>query len=67
MQFLADKREYLLRAVLKVVYDIGTRPVERSSVIEVGSRRPDYQFAEPKETINNVFKRGDDYYYEARG
>jgi hypothetical protein len=50
---------------LKSVYDIGTRPVERSSVIEVGSRRPDYQYAEPKETINNVYKRGDNYYYEA--
>jgi hypothetical protein len=49
---------------LKSLYDIGTRPVERSSVIEVGSRRPDYQFAEPKETINNVFKRGDNYYYQ---
>jgi hypothetical protein len=49
---------------LKSVYDIGTRPVERSSVIEVGSRRPDYQFTEPKETINNVFKRGDNYYYD---
>jgi hypothetical protein len=36
---------------LKSVYDIGTRPVERSSVIEVGSRRPDYQYGEPKETI----------------
>ena len=49
---------------LKSVYDIGTRPVERSSVIEVGSRRPDYQYGEPKETINNVFKRGDNYYYQ---
>jgi hypothetical protein len=50
---------------LKSVYDIGTRPVERSSVIEVGSRRPDYQYEEPKGTINNVYKRGNDYYYEA--
>jgi hypothetical protein len=49
---------------LKSLYDIGTRPVERSSVIEVGSRRPDYQYGEPKETINNVFKRGDNYYYQ---
>jgi hypothetical protein len=49
---------------LKSVYDIGTRPVERSSVIEVGSRRPDYQYGEPKETIKNVFKRGDNYYYQ---
>jgi hypothetical protein len=49
---------------LKSVYDIGTRPVERSSVIEVGSRRPDYQYGEPKETIGNVFKRGDNYYYQ---
>jgi hypothetical protein len=52
---------------LKSVYDIGTRPVERSSVIEVGSRRPDYQYEEPKETINNVFKRGDNYYYQIEG
>jgi hypothetical protein len=50
---------------VKSLYDIGTRPVERSSVIEVGSRRPDYQYGEPKETINNVYKRGNDYYYEA--
>jgi hypothetical protein len=50
---------------LKSVYDIGTRPAERSSVIEVGSRRPDYQYEEPKGTINNVYKRGNDYYYEA--
>jgi hypothetical protein len=49
---------------VKSLYDIGTRPVERSSVIEVGSRRPDYQFEEPKETIQNVYKLGDDYYYE---
>jgi hypothetical protein len=49
---------------LKSLYDIGTRPVERSSVIEVGSRRPDYQYGEPKETIGNVFKRGDNYYYQ---
>jgi hypothetical protein len=49
---------------VKSLYDIGTRPVERSSVIEVGSRRPDYQYGEPKETINNVFKRGDNYYYQ---
>jgi hypothetical protein len=52
---------------LKSVYDIGTRPVERSSVIEVGSRRPDYQYGEPKETIGNVFKRGDNYYYQIEG
>jgi hypothetical protein len=51
---------------VKSLYDIGTRPAERSSVIEVGSRRPDYQYGEPKETINNVFKRGNDYYYRAR-
>jgi hypothetical protein len=50
---------------LKSVYDIGTRPVERSSVIEVGSRRPDYQFTEPSSTIQNVYKLGDDYYYES--
>jgi hypothetical protein len=50
---------------VKSLYDIGTRPAERSSVIEVGSRRPDYQYEEPKETINNVYKRGNDYYYEA--
>jgi hypothetical protein len=50
---------------LKSLYDIGTRPAERSSVIEVGSRRPDYQYEEPKGTINNVYKRGNDYYYEA--
>ena len=52
---------------LKSLYDIGTRPVERSSVIEVGSRRPDYQYGEPKETIGNVFKRGDNYYYQIEG
>jgi hypothetical protein len=52
---------------LKSLYDIGTRPVERSSVIEVGSRRPDYQYGEPKETIGNVFKRGDNYYYQLEG
>jgi hypothetical protein len=46
---------------LKSVYDIGTRPVERSSVIEVGSHRPH----EGSGTINNVYKRGNDYYYEA--
>jgi hypothetical protein len=50
---------------LKSVYEIGTRPVERSSVIEVGSRRPDYQFTEPSSTIQNVYKLGDDYYYES--
>jgi hypothetical protein len=49
---------------VKSLYDIGTRPVERSSVIEVGSRRPDYQY-EGSGTINNVYKRGNDYYYEA--
>jgi hypothetical protein len=63
--FSADKREYLLLAVLKSVYEIGTQPVERSSVIEVGSRRPDYQFTEPSSTIQNVYKLGDDYYYES--
>ena len=41
---------------LKSLYDIGTRPVERSSVIEVGSRRPDYQY-EGSGTIKNVYKR----------
>jgi hypothetical protein len=50
---------------LKSVYEIGTQPVERSSVIEVGSRRPDYQFTEPSSTIQNVYKLGDDYYYES--
>jgi hypothetical protein len=49
---------------LKSVYDIGTRPVERSSVIEVESRRPDYQYAEPSYPIRNVYKFGDNYYYE---
>jgi hypothetical protein len=33
---------------VKSLYDIGTRPVERSSVIEVGSRRPDYQYGRTK-------------------
>jgi hypothetical protein len=39
---------------LKSIYDIGTRSVDRSSVIE----------AEPSSTIRNVYKLGDNYYYE---
>jgi hypothetical protein len=50
---------------VKSIYDIGTRSVDRSSVIEVESRRPDYQYGEPSSTIQNVYKLGDDYYYEA--
>jgi hypothetical protein len=51
---------------LKSVYEIGTRSVDRSSVIEAGSSRPNYQWmTEPSSTIQNVYKRGDDYYYES--
>jgi hypothetical protein len=51
---------------VKSIYDIGTRSVDRSSVIEVGSSRPNYQWmTEPSSTIQNVYKRGDDYYYES--
>jgi hypothetical protein len=50
---------------VKSIYDIGTRSVDRSSVIEVGSSRPNYQWmTEPGSPIQNVYKRGDDYYYE---
>jgi hypothetical protein len=50
---------------LKSVYDIGTRPVERSSVIKAGSSRPDYQVKEdPGLNIQNVRKYGDNYYYD---
>jgi hypothetical protein len=51
---------------VKSIYDIGTRSVDRSSVIEVGSSRPNYQWmTEPSSTIQNVYKLGDDYYYES--
>jgi hypothetical protein len=51
---------------VKSIYDIGTRSVDRSSVIEAGSSRPNYQWmTEPSSTIQNVYKRGDDYYYES--
>ena len=53
---------------LKSVYDIGTRPVERSSVIKAGSSRPDYQVKEdPSSNIRRVYKYGDNYYYEVEG
>ena len=54
---------------LKSVYDIGTRSVDRSSVIEQGSSRPYYQgMTEPTGTIiQSVYKIGDDYYYETAG
>jgi hypothetical protein len=53
---------------LKSVYDIGTRPVERSSVIKAGSSRPDYQVKEdPGLNIQNVRKYGDNYYYDVVG
>jgi hypothetical protein len=49
---------------LKSIYDIGTRSVDRSSVIEVKSSRPNYQFTEAGAPIQNVYKLGDNYYYE---
>jgi hypothetical protein len=50
---------------VKSIYDIGTRSVDRSSVIEVGSSRPNYQWmTEAGAPIQKVYKRGDDYYYE---
>jgi hypothetical protein len=50
---------------VKSIYDIGTRSVDRSSVIEAGSSRPNYQWmTEQGLPIQNVYKRGDDYYYE---
>jgi hypothetical protein len=50
---------------VKSIYDIGTRSVDRSSVIEVGSSRPNYQWmTEAGAPIQNVYKLGDDYYYE---
>jgi hypothetical protein len=50
---------------VKSIYDIGTRSVDRSSVIEAGSSRPNYQWmTEQGLPIQKVYKRGDDYYYE---
>jgi hypothetical protein len=49
---------------LKSIYDIGTRSVDRSSVIEVKSSRPNYQFTEAGAPIQNVYKLGNNYYYE---
>jgi hypothetical protein len=50
---------------VKSIYDIGTRSVDRSSVIEAGSSRPNYQWmTEAGAPIQKVYKRGDDYYYE---
>jgi hypothetical protein len=49
---------------LKSLYDIGTRSVDRSSVIEAKSSRPNYQFTEAGAPIQNVYKFGDNYYYE---
>jgi hypothetical protein len=50
---------------VKSIYDIGTRSVDRSSVIEVGSSRPNYQWmTEAGAPIQKVYKRGDNYYYE---
>jgi hypothetical protein len=40
---------------LKSVYEIGTQPVERSSVIEVGSRRPDYQLIQNRHQLYKMF------------
>jgi hypothetical protein len=50
---------------VKSIYDIGTRSVDRSSVIEAGSSRPNYQWmTEAGAPIQKVFKTGDNYYYE---
>jgi hypothetical protein len=50
---------------VKSIYDIGTRSVDRSSVIEAGSSRPNYQWmTEQQLPIQNVYKYGDNYYYE---
>jgi hypothetical protein len=49
---------------VKSIYDIGTRSVDRSSVIEAKSSRPNYQFTEAGAPIQNVYKFGDNYYYE---
>jgi hypothetical protein len=50
---------------VKSLYDIGTRSIDRSSVIKIGSTRPDYQVKEnPSYNIQKVFKYGDNYYYE---
>jgi hypothetical protein len=50
---------------VKSIYDIGTRSVDRSSVIEAGSSRPNYQWmTEAGAPIQKVYKLGDDYYYE---
>jgi hypothetical protein len=50
---------------VKSLYDIGTRSIDRSSVIKSGSTRPDYQVKEnPSYNIQKVFKYGDNYYYE---
>jgi hypothetical protein len=50
---------------VKSLYDIGTRSIDRSSVIKSGSTRPDYQVQEnPSYNIQKVFKYGDNYYYE---
>jgi hypothetical protein len=50
---------------LKSIYDIGTRSVDRSSVIEAGSSRPNYQgMTEHGLPIQKVYKDGDNYYYE---
>jgi hypothetical protein len=53
---------------VKSIYDIGTRSVDRSSVIEAGSSRPNYQWmTEQQLPIQNVYKYGDNYYYETSG
>jgi hypothetical protein len=50
---------------VKSIYDIGTRSVDRSSVIEAGSSRPNYQWmTEAGAPIQKVYKLGDNYYYE---
>jgi hypothetical protein len=50
---------------VKSLYDIGTRSIDRSSVIKSGSSRPDYQVKEdPNLNIQNVRKYGDNYYYD---
>jgi hypothetical protein len=49
---------------VKSIYDIGTRSVDRSSVIEAGSSRPNYQWmTEHGLPIQKVYKNGDNYYY----
>jgi hypothetical protein len=50
---------------VKSIYDINTREIERSSVIEAGSQRPMYQYG-TEDTFGSIYgvtKIDDDYYY----